>query len=249
MIKSITSMNLEVLYEDNHLIAVYKPAGILVQGDKSGKTNLMDGVKAHIKKKYNKPGNVFLGLLHRLDRPVSGIVLFAKTSKGAARLSEQFRNRSIKKIYHAMVVGKPPKQKDKLIHYLKKDTNIKKAMACEEQTFGCRRAELEYELLKTKGNFSLLKIRLASGRFHQIRFQLAAIGCPIANDIKYGAAKNFIGGKNITLSVTGLSFQLATKNEWKNISIPVPLEWKEYFDNIACLPQAGLTGFLGLLLL
>ena len=224
-------MNLKILYEDNHLIAVYKPAGILVQGGKSGKTNLMDEVKAYIKEKYKKPGNVFLGLLHRLDRPVSGIVLFAKTSKGAARLSEQFRDRLVKKIYHAIVVGKPPKQKDKLIHYLKKDTNNKKAVACEKQIAGCRRAELEYELLKTNGDFSFLKINLASGRFHQIRFQLAAIGCPIANDVKYGADKNFILGKNITLSATDLSFKLATKDEWKNISIPVPLEWKQYFNN------------------
>ncbi len=224
-------MNLKILYEDNHLIAVYKPAGVLVQGDKSGKTNLMDEVKLYIKEKYKKPGNVFLGLLHRLDRPVSGIVLFAKTSKGASRLSEQFRNRSVKKIYHTIVVGKPSKKKDKLIHYLRKDINSKKALACEKQIAGCQRAELEYELLKTSGDFSFLKIKLASGRFHQIRFQLAAIGCPIAGDAKYGADKNFIGGKNITLSATDLSFKLATKDEWKNISIPVPLEWKRYFDN------------------
>lgn len=222
-------MNLKVLYEDNHLIAVVKPAGVLVQGDKSGKTNLMDEVKAYIKRKYKKPGNVFLGLLHRLDRPVSGIVLFAKTSKGAARLSEQFRNGLVKKNYHAIVVGKPPKQRDKLIHYLKKDFVAKKAMACAIESAGCRRAELEYELLKTDGNFSFLKIKPASGRFHQIRFQLAAIGCPIAGDAKYGADKNFIGEKNITLAATGLSFKSTVKNEWKNISISVPGEWKRYF--------------------
>ena len=225
---------MKVLYEDNHLIAVYKPTGVLVQkGDTEGHDDntLYWQVKEFIKKRDQKPGNVFLGVLHRLDRPVSGIVMFAKTSKGAARLSEQFRNRSIKKIYHAIVVGKPPKQKDKLVHYLKKDTNNKKALACEEQIAGCRRAELEYRLLKTKNNFSFLEIKLASGRFHQIRFQLAVIGCPIANDVKYGAGKNFIGSKNITLSATGLSFQLATKNEWKNISIPVLPEWKQYFDN------------------
>lgn len=230
-VQNINPMNLKVLYEDNHLIAVYKPAGFLVQGDKSGKTNLIDKAKEYIKEKYKKPGNVFLGLLHRLDRPVSGIVLFAKTSKGAARLSEQFRNGSIKKNYHAVVVGRPPKKKDKIIHYLKKDADSKKALACKEQNAGCRRAELEYELLKTSGNFSFLKIKPASGRFHQIRFQLAAIGCPIASDRKYGADKNFISGRNIALSATGLSFKLATKNEWKNISIPVPLEWKRYFSN------------------
>lgn len=223
-------MNLKILYEDNHLIAVYKPAGMLVQGDKSGNINLLDEVKAYIKENRKKPGNVFLGLLHRLDRPVSGIVLFAKTSKGASRLSEQFRNGSIRKIYHAVTAGKPPRQKNKLVHYLRKDTIEKKALACEKQTAGCRRAELEYELLKTKNGFSLLKIKPTSGRFHQIRFQLASIECPIAGDIKYGANKKFIGEKNITLSATGLSFKLATKNEWKNILIPIPSGWEQYFS-------------------
>lgn len=181
------SQLIRILYEDNHLIAVYKPAGILVQGDKTGDISLLDEVKEYLKQKYNKPGNVFLGLLHRLDRGVSGVILFAKTSKGAARLSEQFRNHTTKKIYHALVCGKPKKDKGTLVHWIKKDENKNKVEIFNKETAGALRAELDYEIIKSNGKNSIIKIILKTGRPHQIRAQMSAIGCPIMGDVKYGA--------------------------------------------------------------
>lgn len=229
-------MELKVLYEDNHLIAVYKPAGILTQGDRSKDVCMMDMVKDYLKEKYRKPYNVFLGLLHRLDRQVSGIVLFAKTSKGASRLSEQFRSRKVEKIYHAVVLGEPKQDREKLVSFLKKNEkeNIK-------------RAELFYEVLASNKKYSLLKIKLQTGRFHQIRVQLSSMGFPILGDIRYGAPF-LLPDKNIALSATSLSFKTATskkiasslpslsphessvKDERKEISIPIPVEWKKYVD-------------------
>ena len=144
----------KVLYEDNHLIAVYKPAGILVQGDKSGDSSLLDEVKAFIKNKYQKPGNVFLGLIHRLDRNVDGVVLFAKTSKGASRVSEQFRNHTIKKVYHAWVHGIVKEKAGTLVNFLKHDENQNFAEVFDKETKDADRAELSYELVKTDGDFS-----------------------------------------------------------------------------------------------
>ena len=140
-------MKPDVLYEDNHLIAVYKPAGILTQGEKSGDANVMDEVKKYLKEKYHKPGSVFLGLLHRLDRPVSGIILFAKTSKGASRLSEQFRNQTVEKIYHALVSGKPKQNRGVLVNYLRKDEKRKKAMILKDKKPGANLAKLFYEVV------------------------------------------------------------------------------------------------------
>ena len=192
---------MKVLYEDNHLIAVYKPHGVLVQGDKSGDSCLMDKVKKYLKEKYKKPGNVFLGLLHRLDRPVAGIVLFAKTSKGASRLSEQFRNHTVEKIYQALVVGKPKKAKATLVNWLKKDKEKNKVEVFDKEAPGSQRAELDYEIIETQhfasaSNFenTLLKIILKTGRPHQIRAQLAHIGFPIVGDKKYGAKVEYKKG-------------------------------------------------------
>src|SRR3989344_7450487 len=151
---------LKVLYEDNHLIAVFKPAGVLTQGDITGDRCLMDEVKSYLKTKYNKPGNVFLGLLHRLDRPVCGIVLFAKTSKGASRLSEQFRNRRVEKTYHAIVSGKPKKDKGKLINVLGKDEKTLKARAFTDG----KEARLYYEVITSNGEYSLMKIKIEGGQ-------------------------------------------------------------------------------------
>lgn len=217
-------MNLKVLYEDNHLIAVYKPAGVLVQGDATGDATLMDEVKYYLKQKYHKTGKVFLGLLHRLDRPVRGIILFAKTSKGAARLSEQFRNRTVEKIYYALVIGKPPKQKDTLVHYLKKDEKINRTTVYSQQTTGAARAELSYEVVKLGRIASLLKIKIETGRPHQIRAQLSAIGCPIVGDIKYGAPGP-LPDKSIALAATSLKFTTATGEQEEKITIPVPESW------------------------
>lgn len=219
-------MKLNVLYEDNHLIAVYKPAGILTQGDKSKDENLMDIVKLYLKEKYNKPGNVFLGLLHRLDRPVSGIILFAKTSKGASRLSEQFRNRTIEKIYTAVVIGRLKKDKGVLLNFIEKDEKGRKAVINDQ---GDTVAELYYETVASNKKFSLLKIKLETGKFHQIRSQLSTAHCPILGDIKYGASFA-LPDQSIALCATSISFKTATNEEIKQISIPIPKEWKEYIE-------------------
>ncbi|MFH1401854.1 MAG: RluA family pseudouridine synthase [Parcubacteria group bacterium] len=218
-------MEIDVLYEDNHLIAVFKPAGVLTQGDKSGDENLMDGVKKHLKEKYKKPGNVFLGLLHRLDRPVSGIILFAKTSKGASRLSEQFRNHSIVKIYHAIVLGRPSQNRGTLINYLKKDEKNKKATLSDDG--GGQTAELSYEMVTSNDKYSLLKIQLKTGKFHQIRAQLANAGFPILGDLKYGAPFA-LPDKSVALCANYLSFETATTDEEKEITISFPKEWQEH---------------------
>jgi 23S rRNA pseudouridine1911/1915/1917 synthase len=222
-------MEIKVLYEDNHLIAVEKPAGVLTQADKTGDESLMDKVKKYLKEKYKKPGNVFLGLLHRLDRPVSGIILFAKTSKGASRLSEQFRARTVEKIYHVVVLGRPGQDKGILKNYIKKEDNTptgaKKAVLAAK--IDGQLAELSYELVASNKKYSLLKIKTETGRFHQIRFQLAREGCPILGDLKYGAPFP-LPDKSIALSATHLSFETATTKERKEISVPIPENWKNY---------------------
>ena len=200
---------LKVLYEDNHLIAVIKPAGLATQGDETGDVCLMDVVKDYLKEKYNKPGKVFLGLLHRLDRPVSGIVLLAKTSKGASRLSEQIRNHEMKKEYSALVIGKLKNKKGTLINFLKHNEKNNKAEIFDREVADSQRAELDYEAVKEiKGN-TLVKINLKTGRHHQIRAQFAHLGHPLAGDIKYGA-KNPLPDKSIALFADKLTFKTAT---------------------------------------
>lgn len=202
-------MPLKVLYEDNHLIAVFKPAGVLVQGDKTGDLCLMDDVKKYLKEKYKKTGNVFLGLLHRLDRPVSGIVLFAKTSKGASRLSEQIRNHEFKKEYQALVEGALKEKKGILINYLLHDEKTNKAKIFDPKHEGAQLAELSYKVVENRGKNSLLKIDLKTGRHHQIRAQLAHLGHPIVGDKKYGAKTPYKDGQ-IALCATRLRFKAAT---------------------------------------
>lgn len=221
-------MTLKVFYEDNHIIAVYKPAGVLVQPDLPGGKSLMDEVKKYLKEKYKKQGNVFLGLVHRLDRNVSGIVLFAKTSKGAARLSEQFRNNEIKKVYHAVVEGKISPAKSNLIHYLKKDEERRMAIVSDLPKSGYERSELEYETVKSNDEYTLIKINLITGRFHQIRAQLSALGYPIVGDKKYGARFKMLDNM-IALCATEIAFKTATTNEIKKIRIDNPLSWDELF--------------------
>ncbi len=218
-------MNPRILYEDNHLIAVFKPAGVLSQSDITGDESIMDMVKKYLKEKYKKPGNVFLGLLHRLDRPVCGIMLFAKTSKGAARLSEQFRNHHVEKTYQAIVIGKPLAQKGVLVNHLIKDEKLKKA---REKSDG-QEAKLFYEVLATNGVHSLLSIKIEGGKFHQIRSQLSLAGFPILGDVKYGA-KQPLPQKDIALCATGLSFFPATSEELVSLSIGVPKEWQVYLQ-------------------
>lgn len=235
-----TSLALKILYEDNHLIAVFKPAGVLVQGDKPvgerSEPTLMDEVKEYLKAKYKKPGNVFLGLVHRLDRPVSGIILFAKTSKGAARISEQIRERKMSKIYHAVVGGELQPASGTLKHFLKKDEQRKIAIISDTPQEGFMRAVLYYKTVLAADRYSLLAIRLETGRFHQIRAQLSAVGHPIVGDKKYGA-KDALLDRSIALCATELTFQTATAptlgsdgaGETKTIRINYPDNWRKLF--------------------
>ncbi|MDB5259196.1 MAG: rluC [Candidatus Taylorbacteria bacterium] len=208
---------LQVLYEDNHLIAVYKPAGVLVQADHTKQECLMDFVKKYLKEKYAKPGDVFLGLMHRLDRNVGGIVLFAKTSKGASRLSGQFRDHSVVKIYHAWVEGIPPQKAATLKNYLMHSEKGNISKVFETAALGAAYAELSYEVVQEMPATSspaaparsLLKIELKTGRHHQIRAQLSHLGHPIFGDVKYGAAKAF-DDQHIALYATELHFNAAT---------------------------------------
>lgn len=227
---------IKILYEDNHIIAVVKPAGILTQGDGSGEKCLMDMVKEYLKEKYNKPGNVFLGLVHRLDKPVQGIVLFAKTSKGASRLSEQFRNHTIQKTYHAVVVGQPKENKGDIKEKINKisffaegftEKSDEELLAEIKKATKTRTAELSYEVVKSGPKYSLLKILPKTGRFHQIRVQMANMGCPILGDSKYGNA-HWEDSKSIALAATAISFKSATDDKQINLEIPLPTEWKNY---------------------
>jgi len=229
-------MKLKVIYEDNHIIAVYKPSGVLTQGDRTGDLSLMDDVRDYLKEKYNKPGNVFLGLVHRLDKPVSGIVLFGKTSKGASRLSEQFRNHTIQKTYHAIVVGKPKEERgvikekvNKISFFAEGFTNKTDAELLEEikKATITRTAELEYEVVRKNNEYSLLKILPKTGRFHQIRIQMSNMGCPILGDVKYSNQKP-LPDQSIGLAATAISFKAATEDKTINLEIPLPESWKKY---------------------
>ena len=213
---------LQVLYEDNHLIAVNKPAGLLVQGNISGETTLMDVTKDYIRKKYGKPGRVFLGLLHRLDRPVAGVVLFAKTSKGASRVSEELRSRKVIKIYWALVHGKVDPQEGTLTSYLKKVQG--RVQMTDKKDPDGREAILSYRTMRVEENRSFLEISLQTGRKHQIRAQLAALGFPIEGDVKYGAPYP-LSGKTIRLMAKSLTLKHPTRDEKITIEAPDP-DWR-----------------------
>ena len=176
----------QIVFEDNHLIVINKKSSEIVQGDKTGDMPLSEKVKNFIKQRDNKPGNVFCGVCHRLDRPVSGIVIFAKTSKALSRMNELFRDKTIQKTYWAVVKNKPPHQTERLTHYLIKNEQTNKSKAYNEERNGALKAELAYTLIASIANYHLLEINLFTGRHHQIRTQLSAIGCPIKGDLKYG---------------------------------------------------------------
>jgi 23S rRNA pseudouridine1911/1915/1917 synthase len=226
------NMKLDVLYEDNHVIAVYKPAGMLVQGNHSGDPTLMDEVKYFLKQKYNKPGQVFLGMVHRLDRPVCGIVLFAKTSKGASRISAQLRNHTIQKEYHALVEGSVLQSSSTLINYIQKNIEKNRVSIYNTSVPGSLYAELSYDVVERYPNTTLVKIQLKTGRPHQIRAQFSHIGHPIVGDVKYGAKQKqeitSYGNVHTTLCLcaTSLRFKLATKDEWVSCRTEIPMEWK-----------------------
>lgn len=181
-----TKDNLQILHEDNHIIVINKRVGDIVQGDKTGDKPLSDVVKEYIKEKYNKPGDVFLGVVHRLDRPTTGIVVFAKTSKALTRLNETFKNRETQKTYWAVVKNCPPKENDTLVHFLKRNTKNNTSKAHLKEVLESKKASLSYQIIKKLDNYFVLEIDLHTGRHHQIRAQLQAIGCPIKGDLKYG---------------------------------------------------------------
>jgi len=210
-----------VLFEDNHIIVINKRAGDLVQGDKTGDKPLPDVVKEYLKVKYNKEGNVFLGVVHRLDRPTTGIVVFAKTSKALPRLNKLFAEKTAHKTYWAVVKDAPPKQKDTLEHWLKKNPKNNKSTAFKKEVDGSKKAILHYELLKTLDNYKLLEINLETGRHHQIRCQLTTIGCHIKGDLKYGA-KRSNKDASIHLHSRYLEFIHPVKKDPLKITAPVP---------------------------
>ena len=185
---------LEILYEDNHLLAVNTPPGQLVQGDRSGDPPVVELVRGYLKERYAKPGNVFLGVAHRLDRPASGVVLFARTSKALTRLNRLFRDQRVVKIYWAVVQETPPRSADSLVHFLRRNPEQNKSYAFDEPRAGGKEARLSYRLLLSLERYHLLEVTLHTGRHHQIRAQLARIGCHIKGDLKYGAARSNPGG-------------------------------------------------------
>ncbi|WP_405246775.1 RluA family pseudouridine synthase [Cellulophaga sp. Asnod2-G02] len=218
-----TAKNLLVIYEDNHLIAINKRPGDIVQGDKTGDVPLSDVVKEYIKIKYNKPGNVYLGVAHRLDRPTSGIVVFAKTSKALPRLNKLFAEKDAKKTYWAVVKNQPPKQNDLLTHWLKRNTKQNKSYANTKEVPDSKKAILSYTVAKNLDNYFLLEIDLHTGRHHQIRAQLTAIGCVIKGDLKYGADRSNKDG-SIHLHARKLSFIHPVKKEAITILAEPPNE-------------------------
>ena len=216
-----TPQNLQVLHEDNHLIIVNKRPGDIVQGDKTGDVPLSEVVKEYLKIKYDKPGNVYLGVVHRLDRPTSGIVLFSKTSKALPRLNKLFKEKDAKKTYWAIVKNAPPKQQDTLVHYMKRNPEQNKSYAHNNEVPDSKKAILEYRILKQLNNYFLLEIDLHTGRHHQIRSQLSAIGCPIKGDLKYGFDRSNKDG-SIHLHARKLSFEHPVKKEKLEIIAPTP---------------------------
>nr|WP_147803365.1 RNA pseudouridine synthase [Alkalicoccus halolimnae]TXF86238.1 RNA pseudouridine synthase [Alkalicoccus halolimnae] len=222
-------MKIEIIYEDNHIIVVEKPVNIPVQEDRTGDLDLLSAVKEDIKIRYNKPGNVYLGLIHRLDRPVGGVMVFAKTSKAASRLSDAVRRHAFDKEYAAVVRGKPVYPRSRLEDFLVKDKQENQVYVTEEGVEGAKKAILEYELLASSGDLSLLSVNLLTGRPHQIRVQLANIGFPIFGDQKYGSSVNK-PGQQIALWAGQLGFQHPVKKEPVSFKSFPPKEepWKQF---------------------
>jgi 23S rRNA pseudouridine1911/1915/1917 synthase len=216
-----TKDNLQILHEDNHIIVVNKRVGDIVQGDKTGDKPLSEVIKEYLKEKYNKPGEVFLGVVHRLDRPTSGIVVFARTSKALTRLNEMFSNRETQKTYWAIVKNRPENAEATLVHYLKRNEKNNTSKAHLKEVPESKKASLEYKIIKELDNYFVLEINLHSGRHHQIRAQLAAIGCPIKGDLKYGFDRSNSDG-GIHLHARKLVFIHPVSKENIEIVAPTP---------------------------
>jgi 23S rRNA pseudouridine1911/1915/1917 synthase len=220
---------MDVLYEDNHLIIINKKTSEIVHGDKTGDVSLSDDVKTYLKEKYNKPGNVYLGLPHRLDRPVSGIVLFTKTEKALSRMNKMFMAGTVYKTYWAVVEYPPPKTEDTLIHYLFRNEKQNKTYVYEDEIKGTKQAILIYKILHSSKRYFLLEVKLKTGRHHQIRCQLAHIGCPVKGDLKYGSRRSNPGG-GILLHARKISFLHPVTGSQVVIFAPPPdnVLWNEF---------------------
>ncbi len=212
---------MEVIYEDNHIIVVNKAPGEIVQGDKTGDKPLSEQVKEWIKEKYAKPGNVFCGVVHRLDRPVGGLVVFAKTSKGLSRMNEMFRNGDVHKTYWAITKNMPPEQEGTLTHYITTREKINKSYASTTPKEGALKAQLKYKVIARSDRYTLLEINLLTGRKHQIRVQLSAIGCPVKGDLKYGAERSNPDG-SISLLARKIQFVHPVSKKEINLTAPLP---------------------------
>lgn len=220
---------MNVIYEDNHIILVNKASSEIVQGDKTGDTPLSETVKQYIKEKYHKPGNVFLGVTHRLDRPVSGLVLFARTSKALSRLNEMFKTKEIKKTYWAIVKNQPPAPAGELVHWLVRNEKQNKSYAYDREVKDSKKAILDYKVIGRSERYYLLEINLQTGRHHQIRCQLAKMGCPIKGDLKYGAQRSNPDG-SICLHARRIEFVHPVSKEKMSFEAPVPDSalWKSF---------------------
>ena len=212
---------MEVVYEDNHIIIVNKACGEIVQGDRTGDQPMVESLKQWIKVKYNKPGNVFCGVTHRIDRPTSGLVVFARTSKGLSRMNELFRNGNVHKTYWAIVKNQPPKQHDTLTHYLISQERNNKTYVTKPGTKGAVKAVMDYSVIARSNNYFLLEINLHTGRKHQIRAQLSHIGCPINGDLKYGAPRSNPDG-GISLQSHRIHFIHPVSKQLVDVTAPVP---------------------------
>ncbi len=212
---------MKIVYEDNHLLVALKDPGEIVQGDKTGDQPMSEKIKLWLKEKYNKPGNVFCGVVHRLDRPVGGLVIFAKTSKALSRLNEMLRQGKIHKTYWAITRNKPPRQADTLTHYITTRQENNKSYASNKPVEGALKSQLEYKHIASSDRYNLLEIKLLTGRKHQIRVQLAKIGCPIKGDLKYGDKRSNPDG-SISLQAHHLEFVHPVSGNLISLTAPVP---------------------------
>ncbi len=223
------STSLKILYDDNHCLAVAKPAGALMVGDETGDETLLDQAKEWVREKYNKPGDVFLGVVHRLDRPVSGVALYARTSKSASRLSDQFRRGCVEKTYNAWIDGSPPNGTHTLTDWLIKNRHSNTTSVVREGTPGARFSTLEFRVVSRSDRRSLVEIHPKTGRSHQIRVQFASRGFPILGDVKYGGAKG-TNPRAIALHARSLIVQHPTQKIDLELLCELPLEWAQWFD-------------------